>query len=171
MGGSRAAAGLRARALRRSLLRRRIRSSSPATGHARSLLDPLDEREQSVPLQWKRELGHHQTLDSERKRTIRRRFGPGAIEKRRAADRERKSQRGGIGNRERSLHHGDERHVASCTTVCIGHAMKNARLMARGGERLRDTFEQSVFGPNQKNDRHAFTEFGRSQHTQDHALQ
>ena len=148
-------------ASRRSLLRRGIGPSGSATSNARSLLNALDEREQSVPLQWKRELGHHQTLDGERKHTIGRRLGPGAIEKRRAADRERKPQRGRIGDRKGSLHDGDERHLAARATMRIGHAVKHARLVPGGSQRLRDALEQRVLGPNQKNDRHAFTESGR----------
>lgn len=155
----------------RSLLGRRVRSASPSTRDARSLLHTLDQREQAVPLQWKRELRHYQTLNRERQRAVGDRFGAGPIQQRRAPDGEWKPQRGGIGDRERSLHDRDQRHLAPCPTMRIGHTVKHARLVPGRCERLRDALEQRVFGPNQKNDRHAFTESSRpSEDTEDDAL-
>src|SRR5688500_5664991 len=150
-------------ASRRTRLGRRVGPARSAARDPRALLDPLDQREQPVPLQWKCELGHHQPLHCKGQRAIRLGLGARPIEQSGAPDRERETQRCGIGTGERALDDGDERHLAARADVRVGHAVKHPRLMARGGERLRDALEQRVLGPNQKNDRHAFTSLDGAQ--------
>jgi hypothetical protein len=143
------------------MLRRRVCASSSTPSHTCPLLHALDQRQEPVPLQWKSELCHHQPLHGERQRGIGCGLQTRKVEQRRSAHGERKPQGGWIGNRERSLHDGDERYLSTRADVCIGDAVKHSRLMPSGGECLREALEQRVLGSNQKNDRHAFTGPGR----------
>jgi hypothetical protein len=134
----------------------RVCTSYTAPCHTRTLLDALDQSQQPMALERKRELGHDDTLHRQRKR-IGRGVRAGLIQQGGATHGQRKAQRRRVGRRKSALDDRDQRWFVAHAKLRLANTVTDAWLVTGSGERLRDAFEQGILRPNQKNDCHDFT--------------
>ena len=122
------------------------RPLSPSGGEC-PVRHALDEREQSVSLERKREIREHQSLEGwwkEGGRAV-----VGAIEEHRTAARHRRGNGVGLRQRDPRLdEYGEwraERRQLSPFLQCVDHV----RRVARAGEQLRQSFQERAVGANE----------------------
>jgi hypothetical protein len=118
----------------------------------------LEQGNETVALEGKAKVGEHRALDADGKRRTHRTIGP--IDDERPTARERQAQRLTGRLDHRAIDHRDERGVDCRGFHRFGERRGELRVVADGGERLRETLEQGYIGANQENRCHVVRQLG-----------